>query len=261
MCLAVLALQHVPGMPVLIAANRDEFHARPTETIHAWPGQPTIYAGRDLQAGGSWMGTTAAGRYALVTNYREVGAQRADAISRGELVEAYLRGTESAAQYAARVHAAGARYNGFNLIVGDLHTAWYCSNRDAGSPRRLAPGVHAVSNHLLDTPWPKLVRLKAAFAAVLEQGRGPFAARIPALYAALDDRTPAPDADLPRTGIPLERERLLSSPFIVSPDYGTRSSTLLAWHADGQGELHERSFAPDASILRETELRFTPAAR
>ena len=256
MCLAVLALHHVLGMPVLIAANRDEFHARPTEPIHAWPGQPALYAGRDLQAGGSWMGTTAQGRYALVTNYREVGRLRADAVSRGELVEAFLRGNDSPADYVARVARDGERYNGFNLIVGDLRTAWYCSNRDPQSPRRLAPGVYAVSNALLDTPWPKLVRLKAAFTHVLEHAGAAFTQQIPALYAALDDRTPADDADLPRTGLPLDRERLLGSPFIVSPDYGTRSSTLLAWHADGHGELHERTFDPDARIRRETDLDF-----
>ena len=253
MCLAVLALRTLPGIPVLIAANRDEFHERPTLPAAQWPDAPDIYAGRDGRAGGTWMGVSARGRYALVTNFREPGHFRDPAPSRGALVEDYLRGAEPPAAYLARVHRGDQAYNGFNLIVGDARSAWYLSNRDGG-PRELAPGIYALSNHLLDTPWPKLARTKAAFGAVLRSGPQPD---LPTLMAALADRQPADDADLPATGLPLERERLLSSPFIVSPNYGTRSSSVLALREDGAGQLDERRFAPDGSVSGESRLTFS----
>ncbi|MBV7485873.1 NRDE family protein [Bordetella sp. BOR01] len=252
MCLAVLALHSVADLPVLIAANRDEFHARPTQPATAWPGRPAIYAGRDLRAGGTWMGVDERGRYAVVTNFRDPLHILADAPSRGALVEDYLRGNASPADYAAAVYQRGACYNGFNLIVGDTATAWYAGNRDGG-PRALPPGIYAVSNHLLDTPWPKLARTKAAFRQVLRSAPQPD---LPALYATLFDRTPADDASLPDTGIGLARERLLSSPFIVSPDYGTRGSTILALHADGRGELHERRYGPNGVPTGDSDLAF-----
>ncbi|WP_459614491.1 NRDE family protein [Bordetella sp. 2513F-2] len=253
MCLAVLALHRVPGIPVLIAANRDEFHARPAAPAAAWPGSPVLYAGRDLQAGGTWMGVTDTGRFAVVTNFRDPAHVLPGAPSRGALVERYLRGTATPAEYLAALHAEGARYNGFNLIVGNGGTAWYASNRGA-APRELPAGIYALSNHLLDTPWPKLARTKAAFARLIDgAGRQPDLA---GLYAALADSRPADDAELPDTGVGLARERLLSSPFIVSPDYGTRASTLLALHADGKGELHERRFDPAGRPIGDTELQF-----
>ena len=253
MCLAVLALHQVAGLPVLMAANRDEFHARPTAAAARWEGDgPAIYAGRDLLAGGSWMGVNEAGRYAVVTNFRDPFTQLANAPSRGALVEAYLRSTDSPSEYLMAVARDGHRYNGFNLIVGNAREAWYYGNRGA-APHRLAPGVYALSNHLLDTPWPKLARVKAAFTQVIAQAPEPD---LPALYAALADRSPAADGELPDTGVGLERERMLSSPFIVSPNYGTRASTILALRADGRGELHERSFDPAGTATRDTDLAF-----
>lgn len=253
MCLAVLALHFLPGIPVLIAANRDEFHARPTLPAAQWPDAPDVYAGRDGQAGGTWMGATAQGRYALVTNFREPGRHLDNAPSRGALVEDYLRGAMTPQAYLETVHGVDQAYNGFNLIVGDARQAWYLSNRDGG-PRALAPGVYALSNHLLDTPWPKLARTKAAFSAVLQHAPQPD---LPGLFAALGDRSPADDADLPATGLPLDRERLLSSPFIVSPDYGTRSSSVMALHGNGAGELQERRFAPDGAVSGVSQLTFS----
>jgi len=205
MCLAVLALHHLANIPVLIAANRDEFHERPTQAAAAWPGEPRLYAGRDLRAGGTWMGVTENGRYAIVTNFRDPGNLLNDAPSRGALVEDYLRSDASPAHYLAAVYERGSQYNGFNLIVGDTSSASYLSNRD-GAPRVLTPGVYALSNHLLDTPWPKLTRVKTGFERILQAAPQPD---LPALYANLADRTPADEADLPSTGIPLERERLV----------------------------------------------------
>ncbi|MGE8656505.1 MAG: NRDE family protein [Achromobacter sp.] len=252
MCLAVLALHTVPGIPVLIAANRDEFHARPTLPAAQWIDAAHVYGGRDALAGGTWMGATTGGRYALVTNFREPGRVLAGAPSRGALVEDFLRGRAAPADYLAAVHATGQAYNGFNLIVGDARGAWYASNRD-GVPRPLAAGVYALSNHLLDTPWPKLARTKAAFEQVLAHAPQPD---LPALFSALADRSPADDADLPATGLAPDREKLLSSPFIVSPNYGTRSATVLALRADGTGQLVEKRFAPDGGVTGESALAF-----
>jgi uncharacterized protein with NRDE domain len=253
MCLAVLALHALPGIPVLIAANRDEFHARPTHPAAQWADAPGLYAGRDGLAGGTWMGVTAQGRFALVTNFREPGRYLAPAPSRGALVEDYLRGNDSPQAYLARTHESDQAYNGFNLIVGDTRQAWYLSNRD-GPPRPLAPGIYALSNHLLDTPWPKLARTKTAFTEVL--GRTPQP-DLPALFEALADRQTATDEDMPATGLPPDRERLLSSPFIVSPDYGTRSSSVLVLREGGAGQLDERRFAPDGTVSGESRLAFS----
>lgn len=253
MCLAVLALHALPGIPVLIAANRDEFHARPTLPAAQWADAPGLYAGRDGLAGGTWMGVTAQGRFALVTNFREPGRYLAPAPSRGALVEDYLRGNDSPQAYLARTHESDQAYNGFNLIVGDTRQAWYLSNRD-GPPRPLAPGIYALSNHLLDTPWPKLARTKTAFTEVL--GRTPQP-DLPALFEALADRQTATDEDMPATGLPPDRERLLSSPFIVSPDYGTRASSVLVLRESGAGQLDERRFAPDGTVSGESRLAFS----
>lgn len=253
MCLAVLALHALPGIPVLIAANRDEFHARPTHPAAQWADAPGLYAGRDGLAGGTWMGVTAKGRFALVTNFREPGRYLAPAPSRGALVEDYLRGNDSPQAYLARTHESDQAYNGFNLIVGDTRQAWYLSNRD-GPPRPLAPGIYALSNHLLDTPWPKLARTKTAFTEVL--GRTPQP-DLPALFEALADRQTATDEDMPATGLPPDREKLLSSPFIVSPDYGTRSSSVLVLREGGAGQLDERRFAPDGTVSGESRLAFS----
>ncbi|AZY52695.1 NRDE family protein [Bordetella avium] len=248
MCLAVLALNALPGLPVLIAANRDEFHARPAAPAAAWPSG--IYAGRDLLAGGTWMGAARNGHYAILTNYREVGRHLPDAPSRGKLAEHFLAGDLPARDYIASVAREGGRYNGFNLIVGDRQDAWYYGNR-GGEPRLLKDELYALSNHLLDSPWPKSLRLKHAVRQTFEHGLD-----LPALFAALGDRTVAEDASLPDTGLPRERERLLSSPFIVSADYGTRCSTVLLWRANGQGELVERRFDSAARLTGETALHF-----
>ncbi|ARP81309.1 hypothetical protein CAL12_10965 [Bordetella genomosp. 8] len=242
MCLAVLAIDVIPDAPVLVAANRDEYHARPTAAAAPWRDDPRIIAGRDLQSGGTWMGMTRAGRHALVTNYRDPMTIRPGAPSRGKLVEDFLRGAVSPSEYIATVAASGAAYNGFNLIVGDGDDVWYYSNRGP-APRALAPGIYALSNHLLDTPWPKLARTKAAFTDIL---RGAPSPDIEALFDALGDRSVAQDAELPDTGIGLERERFLSSAFIVGLTYGTRSSTVMAIGMEHRA-LYERRYAPDGT--------------
>lgn len=240
MCLLVLV--HgvaAAGARLVVAANRDEYHARPAAPAAFWPGSPDVLAGRDLEAGGTWLGVTRSGRFAALTNIRDPRAHRPGRASRGGLVAGFLLGQEPADAYAKSVLAAAAGYNGFNLVVGDEAGAlWYVENRTPAA-RALPPGVHGLSNHLLDTPWPKVTRTKTAIAAVL----GPDVVA-EELLAPLADRTRPPDAELPDTGVGLEVERLLSSPFIVSPAYGTRCSTALVVGSRGT-LLVERSFDPE----------------
>lgn len=231
MCIAYLSLG-APGWPLLIAANRDEFHDRPARAAGPWPEAPHLIAGRDLQGGGTWMGATADGRYALLTNYREPGRPvRPGAPSRGLLVSDFLLGASAPEAWIAAIAARADDWAGFNLIVGDARQAWYLGNRDAAhTPRRLEPGRYVLSNHLLDTPWPKAARLRAALDTLPPAA---WSREPEQVFERLRDTTPTDDALLPDTGLAPERERLLSSPFIISPDYGTRCSTVLARSTDG----------------------------
>lgn len=235
MCLILVAWQTHPDCPLVVAANRDEFHARPTAAAGRWDDAPQVIAGRDLEAGGTWLGITDTGRFAAVTNVREPGAPKGQQ-SRGGLTADYLRGTQPPADYVARID--GDAYSGFNLLVADEQQLYYRSNRD-GAARALPPGIYGVSNHLLDTPWPKLATAKARFRVALDAL--PASA---ALFDILADREIAPDTHLPATGVPLEWERLLSAIFVSSPTYGTRASTVVLRHADGRVQVEEHSFGP-----------------
>lgn len=236
MCLILVAWKMHADWPLVVAANRDEFFARPTAEAARWPDAPQVAAGRDLEAGGTWLGIAAGGRFAAVTNVREPGLPPGE-VSRGRLTADFLTGTGSAAGHAEEIAAMPAtRHAGFNLLVGDGHGLYYVSNRAAGA-RPLAPGIYGVSNHLLDTPWPKLTAARARFAGAL--------AELPdeaAFFALLADDEIVPDAHLPATGVSLEWERRLSAIFVRSPDYGTRASTLALIDAKGNGRLHERRF-------------------
>lgn len=233
MCLILVAWQVHPEYPLVVAANRDEFHARPTAVAARWRDAPQVVAGRDLEAGGTWLGVTDAGRFAAVTNVREPGVPKGPR-SRGELTRAFLAGTTLPDAFAAGVD--GDAFSGFNLLVADARTLCYRSNRD-GAARVLPAGIYGVSNHLLDTPWPKLTTAKTRFAEALQHlpVEQPF-------FDVLADDEIVPDDDLPATGVSLEWERRLSAVFVRSPDYGTRASTLLMRRADGAGLLVERSF-------------------
>ncbi|MGB3289867.1 MAG: NRDE family protein [Burkholderiaceae bacterium] len=259
MCIAYLAIGADPRWPLLIAANRDEFHKRPSRPAAPWPDRPDVIAGLDCLGGGSWLGMTRQGRYALLTNYRDPSRHLPDAPSRGELVSRYLTGEESPAAYAGRVHAAGPNYNGFNLIVGDPGSACYVGNQ-AGqtAPQALQAGRYVVSNHLLDTPWPKAQRLRAALDAFVLDG---LEQSLTPVFEILKDNTPAQDHALPSTGLTLERERLLSSPFIVSPDYGTRCSTVIAVHASGCAIFSEISYDESGRSTQRHDWPFSIASR
>lgn len=242
MCLIVFAWQVVPGAPLIAAANRDEFYDRPASAASAWPEHPHVFAGRDLKAGGSWMGITQEGqngpRFAAVTNIRAPQERRTDAPSRGALVADYLAGQLTAAEYVERIAQSSDAYNGFNLVLGDRNSLIWYSNRGTGDARngqQLEPGIYGISNGLLDAPWPKVLRTKAQFASLLCQG-----APEDAFFEMLADTTRAPDVRLPDTGIELELERKLSAVCIETEGYGTRTSTVVKLYANGPAELHER---------------------
>ena len=250
MCLIVLAWQVHPEYPLIVTANRDEFFARPSAPASFWTDHPDVLAGRDRQAGGTWLGVTRCGRFAALTNYREGGRQDPDAPSRGALVADFLSGQDDPQRYLEALAQHGEQYNGFNLFVGDGQRLFYYANRGAGW-RALEPGIYGLSNHLIDTPWPKLSAAKAAFSAALTQlpVTAPF-------FDLLADREIVADANLPETGVALEWERILSAIFVSSPAYGTRASTLLTMTRNGQVTLTERRFGPGAQLLGEACERF-----
>jgi uncharacterized protein with NRDE domain len=243
MCLIVFAWQVVPGAPLIAAANRDEYYARPASAASAWPEHPQVFAGRDLQGGGSWMGITQDGpngpKFAAITNIRGPQERRTDAPSRGALVANYLAGTLDAPDYIASIAGDSAAYNGFNLVLGDRDNLIWYSNRgdsDERNGKQLEPGIYGISNGLLDAPWPKVVRTKAQFASLLCQG-----APEEAYFEMLADTTRASDLRLPDTGIAIDLERVLSAVCIETPGYGTRTSTVVKLYADAPAELHERT--------------------
>ena len=239
MCLILLALDTHPAYSLVAAANRDEFYDRPTASAAFWDEAPAVLAGRDLRAGGTWLGIDRRGRLAAVTNYRQ-GQREAEAPrSRGLLVSDYLTSGADGRAHIARVEREAALYNGFNLIAGDARALFYFSNRD-GTARELGSGVYGLSNHLLDSPWPKVTAGKSGLSALLSGG----GELLPGLFALLSDHRQAADELLPRTGAPPEWERLLSSAFIATPDYGTRSSTVVLVGREGRVVFAERSFGP-----------------
>jgi uncharacterized protein with NRDE domain len=266
MCLVALALDKNRKFPLVIAANRDEYFDRPSAGLAWWspsPGEPAILGGRDLQSGGTWLGLTAQGRLGLVTNVRDARLLSDNAPSRGQIVPSWLSARESVDRFWMRTSVAG--YNGFNLIAADfrLGECFWLSNSGA-YPRRLERGVYGLSNAALDTPWPKVVALKAEVQTCVERATAvdELAAQ---LFSALASRSRAHDSELPKTGIALERERQLSPAFIQSTDlsYGTRCSTLIITERVNRylvTHVLERSFGSDAAevTLRRSTIRRWP---
>jgi uncharacterized protein with NRDE domain len=256
MCLILFALDADPRYRLVVAANRDELYTRPSAPAQFWADHPTVCAGRDLLHGGTWLGVSTAGRIGAITNFRQGLPQPGDARSRGALVGTFVQGASSASDYAAAVQSRGGEYNGFSLIVGDRDSFHFVSNR-ASAPMRVEPGLHGLSNALLDTPWPKVERGKAAVAAALElPDEGALVER---LFAHLADRTGAVDSELPDTGVGIERERWLAPAFIANERYGTRSSTVVLVGRDGKVLFAERSFGIGGVPLGRVEHRFALA--
>jgi uncharacterized protein with NRDE domain len=247
MCLVLIALDSHPDYPLILAANRDEFYDRPTAPAGFWADAPSVLAGRDLKAGGTWLGIDRRARLGAVTNYRQGERESAAPRSRGLLVSDFLLGDTGAADYMERVQREAGLYNGFNLIAGDTGGLFYFSNRE-GRLRSLSRGVYGLSNHLLDTPWPKVAWAKSVLGKLLSHSVPELTE---GLFALLSDRTRPHDGLLPSTGVSPEWERLLSSAFIVSNDYGTRSSTVVLMSRDGKISFIERSFDPGGLIAGE----------
>lgn len=252
MCLIALAWRAHPAYRLIVAANRDEYFARPAAPAGFWDDHAHILAGRDLEAGGTWLGITLEGRFAALTNYRNPADRRSGVPSRGALVSDFLGGDVGPGEYVKRIQKAAASYNGFSLLVGNEDSLWFFSNRGS-PPLRVAPGVHGLSNHLLDTPWPKVEKAKALLASQLDR---PFAAD--AAFELLSDTRRAPSAELPSTGVSLELEERLSAVRILAAGgYGTRCSTALCFGKDGRVEFHERSYREDGSASGTVSYRLT----
>ena len=251
MCLIAFAWQAHVDFPLVVAGNRDEFFARPTAPADWWPDGERL-AGRDLRAGGTWMGLSRQGRFAALTNHRNPDAMRADAPTRGALVGDVLASPDGVRPAVTRIADAASRYNGFHLVAAawsgiEPVAMWIVASPGEAIPLSVAPGVHALSNARLDTPWPKVGFATAALRRSLERGRG-LEALIDDSFTMLADRTIADDRDLPRTGVPLEVERSLSAPFIRMPGYGTRSSTVVVVERRGRVTFVERTCEPDRPI-------------
>jgi uncharacterized protein with NRDE domain len=240
MCLIAFAWRAHPDFPLVVAANRDEWRARPTAPADWWDGRPDLLAGRDLEAGGTWMGITRSGRFCAVTNFRDPSDKRGTARSRGELVADFLAGHDSPEAYCTRLAARSGDYNGFNLLAGFGDSLVYFGSRE-GEARAVEPGVHALSNHLLDEPWPKVRRAREAMRAALGDGDEP-------LFKMLSDASPGADDELPDTGVGLAWERRLSPVLIVGEDYGTRASTVLRIAAGGKACFEERTRSATSAV-------------
>lgn len=242
MCLILFAYKAHPEMKLIMAANRDEFYQRPAAQARWWEDKANVLAGRDLQANGTWLGVSREGRIAALTNYREPGNLISHAPSRGALVSDFLTGTETPADYLATLHPKGSQYNGYNLLTGTPDTLHYHSNR-AGEPRKLEPGVYGLSNHILDTPWPKVRSGKSTLRAALLKN----ALETDQWFEMLQNPELAPDSQLPDTRISTEWERMLSAMFIQGESYGTRVSSLLMIDNQNNVYFEERAYIPKAA--------------
>jgi len=251
----MLAWRAHPRYALVVAANRDEFHERPAAALAPWPQPQSLLGGRDLRAGGTWLGLDRARRFGVVTNFRDLQPPKAGAPSRGGLIPDYLtRDTDPAGFFAALEPQADA-YSGFNLLLADGESLWYGCNRARPFARALPPGVYGLSNGFLDTPWPKLERVRASFRDWLAVPDGDSSG----LFALLADRTRVvDDALLPDTGVARDWERVLSAPFVLHPDYGTRATTVLLLEASGHVHIRERRFDAMGRASGETEFALNP---
>jgi uncharacterized protein with NRDE domain len=240
-----------PDYRLILAANRDEFYNRPTAPLDYWADHPDVLAGRDLKGNGTWLGVTRSGCIAAITNYREPAAHIQNAPSRGILISNFLTGNASPERYLKAVSKMSRTYNGFNLIVGDRSGLYYYSNR-AARIQQLQPGLYGISNHLIDSAWPKIARGKDLLQGQLS-GREKI--NIEKIWEILADRSQSPDDELPDTGVGLQWERILSPLFIISPHYGTRSSSVVLLDKSGRVSIRERTFFNTGDEIKEGATR------
>lgn len=257
MCLILFSFLKSSLYSLVVAANRDEAYARPTASAAFWHDHPSVYGGRDLEVGGAWMGLTTSGRYAAVTNFRDGNPKGIASRSRGDLVGGYLTGTQDAQHYLQAVASRQSEYGGFGVLAGNLKRLWFLSNYGNGVAA-VKPGVHGLSNHLLDTPWPKVADGKRELAALLQTGE---ALETEKIFEMLADRKVAASDALPDTGVGTLREKQLGPKFIaVDERYGTRASTVLIVDHAGNVTYAERSFGPRGKFLGEVTRRFKISA-
>lgn len=256
MCLIFFAYDQHPRYKLIVGANRDENYQRPTRGARFWNSHPNILAGKDLEAGGTWMGITRSGRFSAVTNYRDPNILKKDPPSRGHLVLDFLKQSESPEVYLEHVDQKADRYDGFNLLVGTPADLYYYSNQQKAI-QRLSPGIYGLSNHLLNTPWPKVKRARSQLRHIIQQ---PSISET-ALFDLLSDDVEAPENQLPDTGIPKEVERMISPVFIKSENYGTRCSTILLIDRNNKVTFKERRFKAGTQEIKEKnkfEFSLTP---
>lgn len=249
MCLIVFAWKTHPDYQLVLAANRDEFHRRPSQALRWWPDDPNVLAGRDLQAGGTWLAASRSGRFATVTNYREQQQRKKTQRSRGELVANFVSGNSSAASYSQSI--AGENYAGFSLLVADNDDLYFVSNR-GDDPTLIAPGIYGLSNASLDTPWPKLQRSRDGLRSLIESG----SLNETELMRLMSDRTMVPVADVEPGPLPFKFTRALTAPFIVSTEYGTRCSTVYLRSKTDDVTLNERRFDSQGKVSGESRFIF-----
>ncbi|MDX1618051.1 MAG: NRDE family protein [Balneolaceae bacterium] len=247
MCLIVFSYKQHSRYDLIFAANRDEFYKRPTRAAQFWEEHPDLLAGKDLKAGGTWMGINRAGEFAALTNYRDPSMVKPDAPSRGHLVRRFLVNDDAPESYLETVDQQADRYEGFNLLTGTLDELAYYSNKPK-EIEKVQPGLHGLSNHLLDTPWPKVTRAKQQLSELMEQET----LDKEALFDLLKEDTQAPESELPDTGIPKELERAISPIFIKTQQYGTRCSTLMLIDTRGKVTFVERRYKPGTTETTET---------
>lgn len=252
MCIILFAYRYHPRYPVILAANRDEFHHRATAPASFWDNEPKLLAGKDLRCGGTWLGVTMDGKFSAVANYRDPCFRRSDSPSRGLLVTEYLLGRASAEDFLETLQTMAGHYNGFTLLFGAAERL-YCFFNRGEPPHLVEPGIHGLSNRLLDTPWPKVVRGKRILEALLSEAEDPTHED---LFAILADRYLPDDTLLPDTGVGLETERLLAPLFVTGPGYGTRSSTVLLIDRDTNVTFAERTFNGNPDEYTTVTFRF-----
>ncbi len=252
MCLILFSYRKHKKYRLILAANRDEFYARPTEPLSKWDGSDGIIAGRDIEAGGTWMGVSEKGRFAALTNFRDPESVKKDALSRGFLVSGFFGNPETAPKdYLAAVSRRQNMYNGFNLLAGDNIDLFYFSNRE-GIARKLEPGIYGLSNHLVNTPWPKVEKGKKQLEMLVESGEFENPEKI---FELLGDTELPDDSLLPETGMGIEWERILAPLFIKSEIYGTRSSSFLVMDYEGKGFFMEKTWVKNGQEVAEGKIR------
>jgi len=247
MCLAVFSYKSDPNYPLIYASNRDEFYERPTQPATFWYDNPKLLAGRDLKAGGTWMGLTKDYRFAALTNYRDPKNILSDAPSRGDIVTDFLNSKKHAREFMVELKSGAGRFNGFNLIAGSIDELWYFNNQDF-SIQKLEPGIYTLSNALLNTPWPKTEKAENLFRTVLQKGD----ANEQELFELLRDAERFPLHKLPSTGLSPEMEKIVSSIFITSENYGTRCSTIIKANPDDTTLFIEKTYDPATSDVKNT---------